>query len=187
MDDAEARFRALFERAYPALQRYARNRGLTGADAEDLVATTLEIAWRRLSDVPLDDGLPWLYSVARNLYRNERRAKVRKAALFARLRAVARFAESADLATSDAAAVRSALDGLSADDQEILRLVGWDGLSPAQAAIVLGCGPDAARARLHRARNRLAAHLGFDPRHRVRRAAPLRVGGLEDEETVNGA
>jgi RNA polymerase sigma factor (sigma-70 family) len=181
MDDTQARFRALFERAYPALYRYARNRGLSEADAEDLIAATLEIAWRRLADVPMDDGLPWLYSVARNLYRNQRRAEVRRAALFASLRAVTRFVASADLGTTDAEAVRNALSDLSPDDQEILRLVAWDGLSPAQAAIVLGCGPEAARARLYRARNRLAARLGFDPRQRTRQA--VWVGGPSDEKT----
>ena len=49
------------------------------------------------------------------------------------------------------------------DDQEILKLVAsWDGLSPSQAAVVLGCSPLAARTRLHRARNRLAKRLGFE-------------------------
>src|SRR5690242_21919206 len=33
-------------------------------DAEDLVAHTLEIAWRRTDDVPADDPMPWLYAVA---------------------------------------------------------------------------------------------------------------------------
>src|ERR687898_3426352 len=44
-------------------------------------------------------------------------------------------------------------------DQEILRLVAWDGLAPAQAGMVLGCSPGAARVRLHRARRRLAQEL----------------------------
>jgi len=51
--DPEARFRAVFDRAYAPLCRYARHRGLTGADAEDVVAQTLEIAWRRIDDVPM--------------------------------------------------------------------------------------------------------------------------------------
>jgi DNA-directed RNA polymerase specialized sigma24 family protein len=69
--DHEARFRALFDTAYAPLCRYARHRGMAGADAEDLVAQTLEIAWRRIDDVPVADPLPWLYAVARNLWRNQ--------------------------------------------------------------------------------------------------------------------
>lgn len=52
--DPETRFRVLFDRVYAPLGRYARHRGLTGPDAEDLVAQTLEIAWRRLEEVPAD-------------------------------------------------------------------------------------------------------------------------------------
>ncbi|MEV0399222.1 sigma factor [Actinoallomurus sp. NPDC050550] len=85
MDD-ESRFRALFDSAYPALHRYAANRGLSGPDGDDLVAGTLEIAWRRIDEVPLDDPLPWLYAVARNLMRNQRRRESRRAAILARFR-----------------------------------------------------------------------------------------------------
>lgn len=44
---------------------------------------------------------------------------------------------------------------LSADDRELLTLIGWDELTPAEAATVLDIPPDAARSRLHRARRRL--------------------------------
>ena len=50
--DPEPRFRALFLRAYPALGRYAHYRGLSQSDAEDLVSSTLEVAWRKLDQVP---------------------------------------------------------------------------------------------------------------------------------------
>jgi RNA polymerase sigma-70 factor (ECF subfamily) len=85
--DSESRFRALFELAYPSLCRYARYRGLTGPDAEDLVAQTLEIAWRRIDDVPADDPMPWLYAVARNQWLNHHRRQRRRRDLLARLRA----------------------------------------------------------------------------------------------------
>jgi RNA polymerase sigma factor (sigma-70 family) len=48
---------------------------------------------------------------------------------------------------------------LSADDQEVLRLGAWEELSHEQIGIALGCAPDAARQRLHRARGRLAGEL----------------------------
>jgi RNA polymerase sigma factor (sigma-70 family) len=160
--DAESRFRALFNVAYPALRRYARNRGLTGADAEDLVAGTLEVAWRRLDDVPADDPMPWLYVVARNLLRNKTRKDTRRGEILARTPPpVPPPTDPADLAPNE---LRTALAALSEDDQEVLRLIAWDGLTPAQAAVVLGCSAIAVRSRLHRARNRLADRLGLDPR-----------------------
>ncbi len=173
--DEVTRFRQLFALACPALRRYAQHRGLTGADADDLVAATLEIAWRRLDIVP-DDPLPWLYGVARNLMYAHRRGEARRTAMLARLAATRRLAqaESGDL---DPGLLRSALAALSHDDQEVLRLVAWYGLSPAQLAVALGCSTAAARTRLHRARNRLARKLGFDPRV-PRPEPPAELAGL---------
>ena len=165
--DNPTRFRCLFEQAYPALRRYALHRGLTGPDADDLVAATLEIAWRRLEDVPAQEPLPWLYGVARNLLHSHRRQSRRRDAVVSRLsdmRGRLTSAEPGEPGELDPGALRRALAGLSEADQELLKLVAWDGLSPAQAADVVGCSAAAARTRLHRARSRLARRLGLDPR-----------------------
>jgi RNA polymerase sigma factor (sigma-70 family) len=50
--------------------------------------------------------------------------------------------------------LRTALDGLADSDRELLLLVVWEGLSPAEAAVALGISQVAARSRLHRARKR---------------------------------
>jgi len=168
--DHEARFRALFDTAYVPLCRYARHRGMVGADAEDLVAQTLEIAWRRIEDVPLAEPLPWLYAVARNLRRNQVRQVRRRTEILARYRASPPAAACGDPAHLEPGVLRAAMASLSESDQEVLRLVAWDGLTPAEVAIVLDCTAVAARSRLHRARTRLAAQLGLDtgPQRRAR-------------------
>jgi RNA polymerase sigma-70 factor (ECF subfamily) len=166
----EERFRVLFETAYPALRRYATNRGLSEADADDLVASTLEVAWTHLDDVPAIEPMPWLFAVARNHLRNRRRTNARRSELIALAPPAAAPVDSTATAVVGPAAIRNALEQLDEEDQEILRLVAWDGLTPAQAAAVLGCGAIAARSRLHRARNRLAKWLEFDPR--VQREEP---------------
>jgi RNA polymerase sigma-70 factor (ECF subfamily) len=158
--DPETRFRVLFDRVYAPLGRYARHRGLTGPDAEDLVAQTLEIAWRRLEEVPADEPLPWLYAVAHNLWRNQVRRDRRRRDLLARFRVPWPPAVGGDPGGLEPGVLRAALASLSESDQEVLRLVAWDGLTPAELAAVLGCTPVAARTRLHRARGRLAARLG---------------------------
>ncbi|HET6952314.1 MAG TPA: sigma-70 family RNA polymerase sigma factor [Acidimicrobiales bacterium] len=154
--DAATRFRALFEAHYPAVRRYAHHRAVVGADADDLVAETFTVAWRRLDDVPVDDPLPWLLAVAANVRRNQARSVRRYHAVLDRL-------PGPDPAPPPPepgdAALAGALAALTPDDREILRLVAWDGLTPAQAARVLGCPDGTARARLHRARRRLAEHL----------------------------
>lgn len=156
----EDTFRDVFRSNYPRLHRYARNRGLTGADADDLVAATFEIAWRRLEDVPLDDAGPWLFAVARNLWRNKRRSDQRARSLLERLDGGMVHVDPDESETHpNATALRAALGRLGDDDRELLILIAWDGLTPTQAAAVLGCSPVAARTRLHRARRRLAALL----------------------------
>jgi len=120
--DSEARFRAIFHVAYPALGRYVHNRGLWGADADDLVAETLEIAWRRLDQVPEDDPLPWLFAVARNLLRNKRRSEGRRALLLARLAGERADAHAGESATSQEAVLLGALASLV---QTIRRFSSW--------------------------------------------------------------
>lgn len=155
--DAVTRFRALFEAHHAAVRRFAFHRTIQGADADDLVAEVFAIAWRRRDDVP-DDALPWLLAVAGNVRRNQ----VRSARRYAHALGTLPPPESAPPPAEPddrGARLRRALGGLSDDDQEVLRLVAWDGLTPKQVAAVLGCPGGTVRARLHRARKRLADRL----------------------------
>jgi RNA polymerase sigma-70 factor, ECF subfamily len=56
-------------------------------------------------------------------------------------------------------AVVAALARLPSAEQELLRLVAWEGLSHREVAAVLGCSENAAAIRLHRARRHLEAVL----------------------------
>lgn len=162
MDD-ERQFRELFDRNYMAVVRYAYNRGYHGPEAEDLVAATFEVAWRRLSRIP--DGeraTPWLLTVARNLSRNIDRRARREQALVDPL--VMPENVPALGGVDDGVVAReqllSALAAMKEIDRELILLVAWDGLDPAQAGAVLGLRAGAARSRLHRARHQLAVLLG---------------------------
>lgn len=53
----------------------------------------------------------------------------------------------------------AALTRLSESDRELLLLIAWEGLSPVEAAVVLGIKPATARVRLLRARRRLTQAL----------------------------
>jgi RNA polymerase sigma-70 factor (ECF subfamily) len=159
MDDA-TRFRELFESSHGAVQRYVYHRGVTDGAADDVVAETFLVTWRRLDAVPDDDPVPCLLAVARNVWLNQRRGDRRRSAFLRRLPPPAPVPPPDEPAEPDEVlAVRAALSALAADDQEILRLVTWDGLTGAQAARVLGCSAGAARVRLHRARRRLAEEM----------------------------
>jgi RNA polymerase sigma-70 factor (ECF subfamily) len=55
--------------------------------------------------------------------------------------------------------LRAALSVLSPAERDLLLLVAWEELTPAEAALVVGISQVAARSRLHRARMRAARAL----------------------------
>ena len=59
-------------------------------------------------------------------------------------------------------ALRAALGQLCPEDREVLLLVAWEHLSPAEIAVSLGIPQGTARWRLHRARNLVQARLDRD-------------------------
>ena len=67
----EARFTHIYDAHYSAVRAYAWRRRPDAAD--DVVAETFTVAWRRLDDVP-PEALPWLIGVARKVLHNLRRA-----------------------------------------------------------------------------------------------------------------
>lgn len=153
----------LFEKHFDSLLAYARRRTPQLADAEEAVAQTFLIAWRRLADVPTDDEEQrrWLYAVGRRVLANERRGQRRRARLSERLRGTVSLggASAGVPPPSPLAPVLEALERLAEGDREILRLVAWEGLSHAEAASVMGITPNAATIRLHRARQRLQREI----------------------------
>ena len=87
---------------------------------------------------------------------NQRRSLRRLVALRSRLR---ELPEPARAERSDLPEVVAALKQLRRDDQEILRLAAWEGLTGAELAVALDCTENAAAIRLHRARKRLEEQL----------------------------
>lgn len=149
------RFETLFGKHYDDVLAYALRRS-DRETAQDVVAETFLVAWRRLDVVPADP-LPWLYGVARRVLANQRRAASRRDALARRLAVDAEVSDR-QAEVGDASLLR-ALGRLSALDREALVLVAWEGLEQRRAAAALGCRPAALRVRLHRARRRLAREL----------------------------
>lgn len=157
-DDRE--FDALFEAHYPELRRYVMRRIEDGGGAEDVLAETFAIAWRRRGRMP-EPAIPWLFAICRRVIANRRRSAKRRARLFIRL-AGTRIDLGRDPAEvlAERSDIARAFSELSDSQREVLRLVAWEGLSAADAAGVLGCSSGAFRVRLHRARSELAKRLG---------------------------
>jgi RNA polymerase sigma-70 factor, ECF subfamily len=153
VEDRGVRFEEIYRQHAGAVAAYALRRA-SRETAEEVVAETFLVAWRRLDGVPAQP-LPWLYGVARRILANQRRSATRRAALTQRLELEVRVVppEPVDERLLDA------LQTLHIDDRELLMLVAWEGLTPTETARVLDCSPVACRIRLHRARKRLARAL----------------------------
>jgi len=151
-----ARFSALFHEHSAQVYAYAR-RHCEAADAQDVVADTFLVAWRRFSDVP-EEPLPWLLVIARHTISNRNRQRVRQFHLtnaLGRLDHMMAPATAADGGLIERETVLGGLAQLSDLEREALLLVGWDGLSNSAAAKVAGCSVRAFEVRLSRARARL--------------------------------
>jgi RNA polymerase sigma-70 factor (ECF subfamily) len=160
---AEVRFSDLYRDHTRELLGYALRRSADPDDAADVVAETFLIAWRRLGEVPLGgEARLWLYGTARRVLANQDRGTRRRDRLTERLRDELRQQLPAHQA-QEGSAFLEALAGLGEADRELLMLIGWEELTPTQAAQALGISPFAARTRLHRARRRLRAGLARQP------------------------
>lgn len=147
------RFERLFHQHADAVRAYAMRRSDPDT-AQEIVAETFAVAWRRVDVVP-DPALPWLLGVARKVLANERRSRSRAEALALRLvrEPMGSSDDPADVVDARLS-MQSALDRLLPAEREVLELIAWEGLSAAQAAAALGCSQVAIAMRLHRARRR---------------------------------
>lgn len=145
----------LFRAEAGRVRAYAVHRvGVNHAD--DIVAETFTVAWRRMDKVPAD-ARPWLLAVARRVVANHLRGQQRRPQMVTGEVEVNQGDDARCLqeqAVERADLIR-ALRSLSSSDQELLLTVSWYDLTAAQAAQVLGCSQTALAVRLHRARKRL--------------------------------
>ncbi|UUW89389.1 RNA polymerase sigma factor [Pimelobacter simplex] len=150
-----AEFEELYRANAAELFGYVRRR--TTSDAEDLVAEVFATAWRRRADLPAPMlRRAWLYGAARRLLLAQARRQGREEATVAEL-ASRPEPPPADAGEARRQAVRAALGRLSPAEREVLLLVEWERLTPAELAVALGVRAGTARVRLHRARRALAA------------------------------
>ncbi len=152
------RFEALVPVLVDPLRRFLARR-TDPATADDVLAETLLVCWRRLDDVP-EEPLPWAYGVARNCLANATRGVRRQERLAARIAVVDPPAASTSApGEGDDPDLADAIGALREEDAELLRLWAWEQLTPAEIAAVLDVTPNAVSIRLYRAREKLREEL----------------------------
>ena len=143
------------------LLRYALRRLQDHDAVEDVVSETLAVAWRRWSDWPgPEQELFWLFGIERLVVANAWRSARRRYRLQERLNAEQHVATTGPrFDASDVRAVIDALEAMSEDDQEAVRLAYWEELSFREIGVALGCSENAAEIRVRRARNAIRGRL----------------------------
>jgi RNA polymerase sigma factor (sigma-70 family) len=146
----------LYERHAPAVFRYLARRAGPPV-AEDLLSEVFIAALSASSRVVAHDSgsaLPWLYGIGLNVLRGHFRQRPAAPGLTRDFGMDWDAVDERIDAWAERGRLRAALAVLSDSDRELLLLVGWDGLSHAEAATALGISNGAARVRLYRARKR---------------------------------
>jgi RNA polymerase sigma-70 factor, ECF subfamily len=179
-ESREARFNRFHAEHFEAIRRYAFRRDPETAD--DVVAETFAIAWRRLETVPREPR-PWLVGVARNVRLNALRSQRRQDALARRLADLPVESTSAEAldASFISGEILEALGGLSPVDREVLLLHAWEGLDRSQIAEALRISKANVSVRLYRARVRFQRALGEElTSNKLHRTPVVIPGGTSD-------
>ena len=164
----ESQLRSLFEEHSGRVFAYALRRLGQEESAKDVVSETFMVAWRKIDDVPAGaEALPWLLAVARRILWHQYRSQRSQQALLSKLAAeIVRDVSEPSEDANELDYLRVALGSLKIEDQEVLALVDWEGLTNQEAARVLGIATPTFAVRLHRSRRRLAGALeaaGYRP------------------------
>lgn len=176
-----AAFEELFNRHAEAVYNHCFRRTASWSTAEELTSAVFLEAWRlRRSVRPYGDSLlPWLLAVANNAIRNSRRSLRRHHRLLAKLPEpphLIDFGDEADARLDDERAMSEVLDVLGAlriEEQEVVALCDWAGLSYAEVAAVLDLPAGTVRSRLFRAHEHLRDRLAGEPDATALRGAQL--------------
>lgn len=176
-------FSSAYSQAYDAHSKdiYAYFlRRVPAEDAQDAVAETFVVVWRRWHESPADDQvLLWIYGVARNVLANHKRSIARQTRLKQKLLgspSTRTFAASGAESRSEQDRVLEALSKLSATDQETLRLLEWEGLSREQVAELFGVSRAAIDQRVSRAYRRMGQQLSSEVSSSPMPSAPKTAG-----------
>jgi RNA polymerase sigma-70 factor (ECF subfamily) len=162
---AWSRFEDVYSSSFVQVYAYCLRRTRGAEDAEDAVADTFIVAWRRLDDLLASEHRQaWLYGVARRVLANQRRISERyerieeRAMSFAQPIALDNPAQDVEHRLR-LAAVLDGLAQLAETDQELLLLAAFEQLSHAEMATVLETKVETIKSRLYRARQRLQEQI----------------------------
>ena len=144
----------LYERCAADVYRFALYLSGNPAEAEDITADTFVRLWTAPGAIRLPTVKAYLFTIARRLHVDRRRAQARFTELDPALPSLEDSPETQAASRSEMQAVRKAIGRLAEGDRAAL-LMRASGLPYDELAHALGISVTAAKVRVHRARKRL--------------------------------
>ncbi|HEY0767641.1 MAG TPA: sigma-70 family RNA polymerase sigma factor [Steroidobacteraceae bacterium] len=145
----------------PRLRRFARALATDVHDADDLVQIAVERALTRAAQLRPDAPLSsWMFGIVRNAWLDERRARARRARLFAPEESGEQIGDASQGAHADTLAVQDALARLPEEQRAAVALVLIEGHSYKEAAYIMEVPIGTLTSRLARGREALQEMLG---------------------------
>jgi len=176
-----ATFAYLYRAFYKNVYAFCGRR-VDADSVDDLVADVFLTVWRRIADAPSGDGaLGWLYRISHLVTSNHWRGSNRRKKLDERLESIGiqpvPLLQDQVLVREQVREVVAAAQHLRERDVEILRLSLWEHLSLDEIGAVLAINPNAAKQRLHRARNNLVRE--YERANKTAVAPAAQEGGVQ--------
>ena len=153
-------FEALYERHAADVFRFALYLCGDRAQAEDITSETFVRAWSVRDGLRAPTVKAYLFAIARNLYREDRRRSWRRSELSESVEDVGPGPHAEAAARAELELVMEALQSLPEADRAALLMRAQDQMPYEEIAATLGLSLAAARVKVHRARVRLAALCG---------------------------
>jgi len=167
-EDAREEFRAVFVEYYPRLRSFFLACGFQGADADDLSQTALWTVYRSRGQFRGDGSFDaWIYSIARNVARDEWRRRGRAHEEEPVSEAVPDDVPSAEIQTKDRQDLRRTFDALAklpAGMRACLLLHVQEGLSYREIGRRLSLAVPTVKVQIWNARRRLRSLLEEEER-----------------------
>ncbi len=147
----------------PNLRAFARSLCGNPDQADDLVQETLIKAWKNQASFAEGSNLKaWLFTILRNTFLSERRKRKREVEDQDGVMAAQLSVHGAQSGHMDMIDFRKAFATLPEEQREALVLIGAEGFSYEEAALMCGCAVGTIKSRVNRARVKLCEILGVD-------------------------
>ena len=156
-------FQAELTKLLPNLRAFARSLTRSADQADDLVQEALMKAWRNWTQFAPDSNLKaWMFTILRNAYLSERRKRKNEVQDVEGEYAAQLGVKADQPGHMDVLDFQAAFAQLLPEHKEALVLIGAEGFSYEEAALMCGCAVGTMKSRVNRARNKLAQIMGLE-------------------------